>query len=139
VITDSDIERLKSGFNSALLSRLIKRIDHDAAKIAELEASEPAIDATFPTFEETDLDVVEESALAMAQATIYNAMSERGLKPASLAKNMKRHRAYVSRILSGSHNLTVKTFARALAASGFELRLSYHPCPRIVEIPTEKR
>jgi transcriptional regulator with XRE-family HTH domain len=74
-----------------------------------------------------DLDVLDESSLAVAQATIQNAMDEAHLKSARLAEKMGRPRSYVSRMLSGRHNLTVKTFSRALAACGFRLQFTYVP------------
>jgi len=40
---------------------------------------------------------------------------------------MERNRSFVSRMLSGSHNLTVKTMARSLAACGFEVRFERVP------------
>jgi len=74
-----------------------------------------------------DFDVLEESALAMAQATMYKAMKESGIKKADLARGMNRPRSFITRMLTGSHNLTVKTFARAMAACGFELRFEKRP------------
>lgn len=72
-----------------------------------------------------DVDVIVESSLAMAQATLQNAMDESGLRNSDLAKLLKRPRSFVSRIMSGSHNLTVKTLARALAVCGYELDWKY--------------
>jgi transcriptional regulator with XRE-family HTH domain len=78
--------------------------------------------------EPLDYEILQESALAMAQATIQNAFNESGLKSrAELARRMGKKRSYVTRILRGEHNLTVKTFALALAACGFRARLSYGP------------
>ncbi len=74
-----------------------------------------------------DLEVLEESALAMAQATIQNAVDHAGISRADLARKMDCPRSFVSRMLRGSHNLTVKTFARALAACGAEVRFSRVP------------
>lgn len=74
-----------------------------------------------------DLDILQESALAMAQATIQNAMDESRLKPAQLARKMGQHRSFVSRMLNGRHNLTVKTFALALAGCGFRPSFGYVP------------
>jgi plasmid maintenance system antidote protein VapI len=74
-----------------------------------------------------DTELIEETALAMAQATIQNAITAAQIKRADLAAKMKRPRSSVSRMLRGDHNLTIKTFARALAACGFELRFSYLP------------
>jgi transcriptional regulator with XRE-family HTH domain len=69
-----------------------------------------------------DVGVLEESALAMAQSTIQFAINESGLSRADLARRMQCDRSFVSRMLSGNHNLTVKTMARSLAACGFEVR-----------------
>ena len=71
---------------------------------------------------EMDIDVLEESALAMAQSTIQNAINESGISRAELARRMQRDRSFVSRMLTGSHNLTIKTMARSMAACGFEVR-----------------
>lgn len=74
-----------------------------------------------------DLVLIEETALAMAQATIANAMDDAAISRAELARQLDRPRSFVTRILSGDHNLTVKTFARALAACGYQL--GFHPIP----------
>ncbi len=74
-----------------------------------------------------DFEVLQESALAMAQATLQNAMDASGLKRSELAEKMSRPRSYLSRMLSGSHNLTIKTFALALAACGFEAKFEFTP------------
>ena len=74
-----------------------------------------------------DLDIVEESALAMAQSTIQNAINKSGISRAEMARRMKRHRSFISRMLAGSHNLTVKTMAKSLAVCGFEVR--FQPVP----------
>ena len=74
-----------------------------------------------------DLEILQESALAMAQATIQNAMDERGLKPSTLAASMGRKRPFVSRMLRGNYNMTIKTFALALAACGYRAKLGYGP------------
>jgi transcriptional regulator with XRE-family HTH domain len=74
-----------------------------------------------------DPEVLEEAALFSAQATIQRAIDQRRISRADLARSMGRPRSFVSRMLSGSHNLTVKTLARALAACGFELRLELVP------------
>jgi len=76
---------------------------------------------------DVDIEVLQESALFMAQATIENAILEAGIKRADLARKMDRPRSFVSRMLSGSHNLTVKTMALAMAACGFEVRFERVP------------
>jgi transcriptional regulator with XRE-family HTH domain len=74
-----------------------------------------------------DIEVLEESALAMAQSTIQNAINESGISRSDLARRMQCHRSFVSRMLTGNHNLTVKTMARSMAACGFEVRFKAVP------------
>jgi len=77
--------------------------------------------------EEPDLEVLEESALFMAQATIQNAINEAGLSRSELANKMDCPRSFVSRMMSGKHNLTIRTMARAILACGFEVGFSRTP------------
>lgn len=74
-----------------------------------------------------DFAVLQESALAIAQATLENALASSGITRSELAEKMSRPRSFISRMMSGSHNLTIKTFALALAACGFEPRFAYTP------------
>src|SRR5260370_26710290 len=76
---------------------------------------------------EIEMGVLEESALASAQSTIQNAINQVGISKADLARKMNCHRSFVSRMLSGNHNLTVKTISRALAVCGFEVRFQHAP------------
>jgi hypothetical protein len=77
--------------------------------------------------EEPDLEILSESALAMAQATIHKAMVQSETKKADLARRMDTPRSFITRMLTGSHNLTVKTMARALAACGYEIEFGLTP------------
>jgi transcriptional regulator with XRE-family HTH domain len=74
-----------------------------------------------------NVEVLEESALAMAQSTIQNAIDEAKISKSDLARKMQIGRSGVCRILSGSHNLTIKTMARALAGCGREVRFETVP------------
>jgi transcriptional regulator with XRE-family HTH domain len=74
-----------------------------------------------------DFEILEESALAMAQSAIQNAINAANISQSDLARRMQCNRSVVSRILSGSHNLTIKTMARALAACGSEVRFETVP------------
>lgn len=76
---------------------------------------------------EIDIGVLEESALASAQSTIQNAINQAQISKAALARKMDCHRSFVSRMLSGNHNLTIRTMSRALAACGFEVRFQQVP------------
>ena len=70
-----------------------------------------------------DVERLEEKALAVAQAAIAGAMRDAGLSQADLARNMSRPRSFITKMLRGEHNLTIRTLARALAACGFEIDL----------------
>lgn len=76
---------------------------------------------------QVDVEILEEAALAMAQSTIQSAMDAAGLSKAELARKLKRQRSFISVMLSGRHNLTVKTMSRSLAACGYELRFNRVP------------
>ena len=77
--------------------------------------------------EPVDFEILQESALAFAQATMQNAINDSGIKRADLARRMGKQRSYVTRMLRGDHNLTIKTFALALAACGYRARFAYGP------------
>ena len=68
-----------------------------------------------------DLDVATEVALAMAQSTVQQAIDKARITKAELARRTGLTRPYVSAILKGSHNLTVKTMSRCLFACGYEV------------------
>jgi|SRR5580704_2484403 plasmid maintenance system antidote protein VapI len=74
-----------------------------------------------------DVEILEEAALAMAQSTIQNAVNDARITRAELARKMERPRSYITTMLSGRHNLTIKTMARALAACGYEARFQHVP------------
>ncbi len=74
-----------------------------------------------------DVELLEEAALAMAQSTIQNAINQAGISKADLARKMERPRSFVSLMLSGRHNLTIRTMSRALAACGFAIRFNHVP------------
>jgi len=86
-----------------------------------------------------DFDILEEGALAVAQATIQNAIDHSGISRAELARRLDRPRSFVSRMLCGDHNLTIRTMARALLACGYELRFDSVPlaggCPYVEHVP----
>lgn len=77
--------------------------------------------------EDPDLEVLSESALAMAQAVMQNAMDQSAISRATLARRMDRPRSFITRMLSGNHNLTIKTMARCLAACGYEIQFGLTP------------
>jgi len=70
-----------------------------------------------------ELTLLEETALAVAQATIQNAIDDAGITRAEMARRMGCSRSFVTRIMQGDHNLTVKTLARALGTCGRQVIL----------------
>lgn len=78
--------------------------------------------STSTTRPDVDIGILEESALATAQATICKVMKESGVSQSEMARRLERDRSFVSRILSGNHNLTIKTMARTLAVCGYEVK-----------------
>ena len=70
-----------------------------------------------------ELTALEETALAVAQATIQNSLEDAGLSRAELARRMGTHRSFITRMMQGDHNLTIKTLARALGACGRQVAL----------------
>ena len=73
-----------------------------------------------------ELETLEEGALALAQSTIQKAMNTRGLTKRQLATRMNRPLTFVTRMLEGDHNLTVKTFAAAVAACDMQLLITLY-------------
>jgi predicted transcriptional regulator len=76
---------------------------------------------------DSDLESLEEMSLAMAQAEMQISMDESGLKRSQLAEKLGRPKSFISRILSGNHNLTIRTMARVFGACGFEIRFNRVP------------
>lgn len=77
---------------------------------------------------ELDVDtIISETALAVAQSTMYNAMLAAGMNQAEVARRMDVPPPMITRILSGDWNLTVKTLARFLEATGHELVIKAKP------------
>jgi plasmid maintenance system antidote protein VapI len=63
----------------------------------------------------------------MAQATIQQAISKRKISRTDLAKRMGRQRSFVTRMMSGDYNMTIKTFALALAACAYRPTFGFAP------------
>lgn len=70
----------------------------------------------------TDFESSEEMTTAMAQAIVYQAIRRAGISQAELARRLGVNRSRVTQILE--RNMTMRTFARAVAACGFELRFA---------------
>jgi transcriptional regulator with XRE-family HTH domain len=68
------------------------------------------------------LDQAEEMTLAMAQSWICIALRRSKVKKSELARRLGVSRPYVSNLLSGGENLTLRQLARVMWALGFEVR-----------------
>jgi len=58
---------------------------------------------------------------------IYDAMREQGLSQAALARRLGKSRMWVSKLLSGDHNMTVKTAVTVLHELGHSFDLAVTP------------
>ncbi len=65
---------------------------------------------------------------AMAQAWISDAMRRSGVWPAELARRLGVNRSRIPQMLARD-GMTMRTFARALAACGYEVRFEIRPVP----------
>jgi len=65
----------------------------------------------------SEIEVLEESALAMAQSTIQNAVDAAGI-------SRRRQAALAIKAILSGDDLSIKTMARLLAECGFEIRFS---------------
>jgi transcriptional regulator with XRE-family HTH domain len=75
-----------------------------------------------------DLAIYAEMTLASAQVMIFKAKGKQ--RGTDIAKTLGCSRPYVSNLLSGGENLTLKQLGRVLAALGYEVRF------KLVKIPT---
>src|SRR5262245_26006854 len=69
----------------------------------------------------------QEKLILEAMELIAEAMEDRSVSRSVLARLMNRTRGYVTQLLSGSKNLTLRTLADALMALGYEVTLSKEP------------
>jgi transcriptional regulator with XRE-family HTH domain len=63
-------------------------------------------------------DLAQTTALLEASDLIYSAMEEKGLNQSQLAEKMGVSRGYISRILSGNENMSIKNVAKVLHVLG---------------------
>jgi plasmid maintenance system antidote protein VapI len=85
------------------------------------------VDANPLREELVDVELIQGSSLAMAQATIQQAINRRKISRTDLAKRMGRQRSFVTRMMSGDYNMTIKTFALALAACAYRPTFGFAP------------
>jgi transcriptional regulator with XRE-family HTH domain len=68
--------------------------------------------------------LAEEKLILDATELISRLMAEQGISRAELAKKIKRTRGYVTQLLSGDRNMTLRTLAALLHVLGAEVRLT---------------
>lgn len=69
-----------------------------------------------------------EGLVTDASETIARLMAEQKITKAELARRLKKSRSWVTQMLSGTENLTVRTLAEAVYALGAEIRLETYSC-----------
>lgn len=68
-----------------------------------------------------------EALVAEASETIARLMAEQNVSKADLARKLNKSRAWVTQLLSGRANMTVRTLAKVVFALGAEVKLSAQP------------
>ena len=71
--------------------------------------------------------LVEESFILDATDSIWDAMNKKKLSKSELAQKAKCSRPYISQVLSGSRNMTLRTYAQLAFAMGLR------PCIKLEE------
>jgi len=68
-----------------------------------------------------------EALVAEASEVIARLMDEQNISKADLARRMNKSRAWVTQLLSGSANMTVRTLAELAYTLGAEVKLQAQP------------
>ena len=69
----------------------------------------------------------EEGAVLDFTEALYIAMEEQGITRAELARRLGTSQAYITRVLSGHANFTLKTMAKLALALGLQLEVGLGP------------
>ena len=69
----------------------------------------------------------EEGAILDFTEALYAAMEEQGVTRAELARRLGTSQAYVTRVLSGQANFTLKTMSKLALALGMQLEVGLGP------------
>jgi len=79
----------------------------------------------------------EEKLILDVTEQVSQALEERQLSRADLSRLLGKTRGYVTQVLSGSTNLTLRTVADVMTALGFEMGVSREPLKGIHSHPVE--
>jgi transcriptional regulator with XRE-family HTH domain len=72
----------------------------------------------------------EEGAILDFTEALWDAMEERGVTRSELARRLGTSQAYITRVLSGHANLTLKSMSKLAVALGLQLDVSLSPQQR---------
>jgi transcriptional regulator with XRE-family HTH domain len=70
-----------------------------------------------------------EALVAEAAETIARLMAEQNVSKADLARRLNKSRAWVTQLLSGKANMTIRTLAEVAHALNAEVKLRSQPAP----------
>jgi transcriptional regulator with XRE-family HTH domain len=78
-----------------------------------------------------------EALAAEASEVIASLMAEQNVSKADLARRLNKSRAWVTQLLSGKANMTVRTLADVAFTLGAEVKLQAQP-PSWLSVPSDK-
>jgi transcriptional regulator with XRE-family HTH domain len=81
----------------------------------------------------------QERLLLEAALLIRHILKEKGISKADLAKRIGKSKAYVTQLLDGSVNMTLRTISDVLNALGYSLRLSASPLTLTAHAPESRK
>lgn len=77
--------------------------------------------------------VEEESLILEATERITEVMDAEGISKAELARRLDKSRAYVTQVLDGSRNMTLRTLSDLAFALGYRIRIEREPIPELAQ------
>jgi len=81
----------------------------------------------------------QERLLLEAALLVRHSVKEKGISKADLAKRIGKSKAYVTQLLDGSVNMTLRTLSDVLNALGYSLRLSSSPLTLTAHAPESRK
>jgi transcriptional regulator with XRE-family HTH domain len=77
--------------------------------------------------DENDPEALTEDLVLDVTEQVYRAMQDTGLRPSDLAERMKVSRSFVSQLLNGRPNMTMRTLVSVACALGLRVRIEFLP------------
>lgn len=78
----------------------------------------------------------QEKAILDTTELICQVMSEKGVSRSELARRLGRSKGYITKLLDGSANMTIRTLSDVFSALGYEFRASCKPIDNANTIET---